>query len=244
MNKKRKLLSICVSLFVSCVTFNVGAEDLTGLWRGLVEVSKVSEVHNDVDDPTIPRVTTRGFSLPILLHSNGDEVHLLSEVTLMQTKPQEGRNIEKVLITDTSLISDYDGVVRRSQKLTGIRFTAPTFVLPTDADEKPLGKINFSQDSPLQLGETYSVSLVYSASHPVNPFRHQYHPDLSTGSEIIRDITLSFDSADDESPIDIGDTRLSGSYFEKVSGLHDLPIFSEGRFVLQKVSNIATLDGQ
>lgn len=234
------LILICHWSLIPRVT----AQQLTGLWRGLIDVSSVNEVHSDSQDTSIPHPTTRGFSLPILIHSGTNATYLLSEVTLMQTKPEQGEVIEKVLITEPELLPNYDGVIRRSEKLTGVRFSAPAFMLPMDAGNKPLTKIAFNESMPLILGGSFTVSLTYESDHPTNPFRHQYHNDLSSGHEITREITLHVDTAEQSADIRYGETQITGTYREKVSGLHALPIVSQGRFSLTKVSNIENLDGQ
>ena len=102
---------------------------------------------------------------------------------------------------------------------------------------------------------TCSVSLDYN--HPVNPFKHVYHPDhdnldaewqpIGGGLEsfsVTRDVTLDFstNSVDDDSQPLWGLDRRDGAYRETIHGLLHAPIYLEGRSELDRISRIGALD--
>jgi len=96
--------------------------------------------------------------------------------------------------------------------------------------------------------------ILLPASHPTNPFRHRRHPDHTTGVDITRNIRLDFDappSAGGIPSVTRGVSTVSGVYREEVFGLHkplgpakDIGLRTEGRFQLNRVSAIGTLNGK
>ena len=109
-----------------------------------------------------------------------------------------------------------------------------------------------------------SKDLVLDYNHPLNPFKHRYHPDhnnlderfedtLANGIEsytITRNLTLEFYNSieaanENENPTSLpgyGATLLDGIYREKLTGLHKNDLYVEGDFRLLKVSSIEWLD--
>jgi hypothetical protein len=92
------------------------------------------------------------------------------------------------------------------------------------------------------------------ANHPTNPFRHRRHPDHSAGFDITRNIRIDFDAEQTEGTIPSvtrGVSTVSGLYREEVFGIHkplgpgkDVGIRTEGRFQLNRVSAIGSLNGK
>jgi hypothetical protein len=101
-------------------------------------------------------------------------------------------------------------------------------------------------------GSGLSVTIVLPANHPTNPFRHRRHPDHTTGIDITRLLSLTFDGADSRPAgrAGYGTDRISGSYEEEIFGLHkplgparDIGLRVRGRFELHRISLIDTLNG-
>jgi len=105
-----------------------------------------------------------------------------------------------------------------------------------------------------------SATIDLDYDDPLNPFLHRYHPDhdnlnarytqqLPPGVEsftIQRQVELTF-TADPPDALPLagwGDTQLGGQYRETITGVHAEPIYIEGAFRLQKVSNISSINDQ
>jgi hypothetical protein len=96
--------------------------------------------------------------------------------------------------------------------------------------------------------------IMLAANHPTNPFRHRRHPDHTSGFNITRNIRIDFDAAQEEGQIPSvtrGVSTVSGFYREEVFGLHkplgpdkNVGLRTEGRFQLNRVSTIGTLNGK
>ncbi|MCL1856442.1 MAG: hypothetical protein FWF84_02205 [Kiritimatiellaeota bacterium] len=96
--------------------------------------------------------------------------------------------------------------------------------------------------------------ILLPAHHATNPFRHRRHPDHTAGYDIRRTVRLDFDAP--EAPgmipsVTRGVSTVGGVYREEFAGLHkplgpqkDVGLRTEGRFVLNRVSDIVTLNGQ
>jgi len=111
-----------------------------GLWIGQIELDKVNEVASKTDTNTLQPVK-HVFDMTLLLHvDQAGMVRLLKNVTMMQKKEEvDGENIvRRVLITNDSLLPEYDGIVRRDGKLIGIRLGSLSYDFPTDQTEMPL----------------------------------------------------------------------------------------------------------
>ncbi|WP_016955193.1 LamG-like jellyroll fold domain-containing protein [Catenovulum agarivorans] len=224
----------------------------TGLWQGRVVVGEVNESHFEAGADAVSKPTQAGstFLLPFLLHANTTQTNILSEVTLMQTKESEG-SVRPVLITDQSLLANYDGMVRKNGKLVGVRLSAVPFILDYDSASKKVKTQQIMQGGVGEGGKV-SVLLTYAADHPLNPYRHIYHPDLDKGFEIKRHIEFTFDEYTAEQRAQnskLGVNELTGVYVEKVTGLHQqskngelAPIISKGRFSMQLVSTVNQLN--
>ena len=101
-------------------------------------------------------------------------------------------------------------------------------------------------------GDGLSATAVLPANHPTNPFRHRRHPDHTTGIDITRLLSLTFDGADARPAgrAGYGVDRITGTYEEEILGLHkplgasrDIGLRVRGRFQLHRISLIDTLNG-
>jgi hypothetical protein len=81
-------------------------------------------------------------------------------------------------------------------------------------------------------------ALTMAPDHPLNPYRHRYHPEHGAGYDFSRAMTLSFGvplpgAPSSDSPIaSVG--VLSGIYEEEISGLAQEPIRARGAFRLRR----------
>ncbi len=113
------------------------------------------------------------------------------------------------------------------------------------ADVLPLGQLGAA-------GLTGMIRL--PANHPTNPFRHRRHPDHTTGFDITRNVRIDFDAAastNEVLPVAYGVSSITGIYREEVFGLHkplgsnkDIGLKTEGRFQLNRISRLDTLNAQ
>ena len=224
--------------------------ETAGLWFGQIEIAKVSEVGHPTDTVT-PTDVAHPFDMRILLHAedaNDDRVpettRLLKKVTVMGERYTEDNGdgtveerIRRVLLTDDSLLANYEGVIRRDGKMAGIRLGSAGFQFDPDLDALDLA-------GTIGLGEVLEGAIVLDADHPVNPFRHKYHPDHRSGYEIARTFRLTFDAAANPDDPDSGVDAFEGDYEETIGGLHKIPIHIKGRFTINRVSLVSTLNDQ
>jgi hypothetical protein len=92
-----------------------------------------------------------------------------------------------------------------------------------------------------------------NADHPLNPYRHRYHPEHGTGYAVKRDIVVTLTDPEDGDPdplhqalgLDesVGDNELVGEYSETITGLSVEPIIVSGTFKLHRLSNTTNLHG-
>lgn len=95
-------------------------------------------------------------------------------------------------------------------------------------------------------------TIVLPANHATNPFRHRRHPDHTAGFDVVRNIRFDFDADGGTIPsVTRGVSTVGGLYREEVFGLHkvlgpnqDIGLRTEGRFELNRVSTIGTLNGK
>ena len=208
-----------------------------GLWIGQIELDKVNEVASKIDNNTLQPVK-HVFDMTLLLHvDHSGVVRLLKNVTMMQKREEfDGENIaRRVLITNDSLLPEYDGIVRRDGKFIGIRLGTAAYDFPTDQTEMPLS-------GSLAPGNTLECIIVMDKNHPTNPFRHLYHPDHQQGKDITRQIQLTISAIQDNNDPDDNQFSLSGTYQESISGLHKIPIKIAGSFNIQRISEVDVLN--
>jgi len=224
--------------------------DYQGLWMGQIEVTDVSES----TDYASPKPVKHSFDMTILLHVNkNNDVNLLRHVTIMHNTETD----QRALITDDSLLtnSKYVGFVDKNDgKKGGIRLGtlafgfSPYTTTVTDTTTNPSStttikeKTRMKMDGIISKGQNISCSLELGSTHATNPFKHSYHPDHKKGKNITRNITLIFDEEQTYNDPDNEKFSLSGLYKEEISGLHKNPIIVAGKFTIQRVSKVDTLN--
>ena len=149
-----------------------------------------------------------------------------------------------VAVTDETLIP---GIIGTSG-LVGRRISSPAFA--------------FSEPLMLSGGAFGSGALqgtfTLDYDHPLNPFKHLFHPDhnnlderfeqkLPEGEEaftVTRSLSLEFSSTDPlgVNPPGWGTTELGGVYRETISGLHRHAIHANGSFRLVRVLSVTALN--
>lgn len=209
-------------------TFPRLSSSYVGLWVGYAELNEVQEVASgDWSPAPHPLYQKR------LLHIDGSgNAHLLSEATLMRTRVSAPDLPEPVVISVPAKVNDYDGIVHRGGQLIGQRFSSASTPMLGNATRLHLGP----GDNPA-VYDTLSASMELPAQHPLNPFRHKYHPDLRTGFALERTIRFSLPAAD--SP---ADNTITGSYFEEFTGLHKQTLRSRGTITFTRASTASSLN--
>lgn len=222
----------------------LNAEVLPGLWLANIEIKKVNEVHssstnaNELTDVAYP------FNLQLLLHCDAaGNTKLLKEVFVMQTKDGDTAddNVTRVLITDETKLSNYDGIIRRGDnKLVAVRLTTPS--IDFDGAKRMwglTGAVNSDNGSIIT-----GSDIIHAKSHPTNPFRHQFHPNHKEGFDVSRSFTITIANPDkgNKSKPTVGRAKLTGTYEETLVGLHKAPLKVNGEINMSRVSKIDTLD--
>lgn len=195
------------------------ADGQDGLWVGDVTVT-------DVESLTAPEQgaeTASPFTFRIILHKSADETYtLLRDVVLLW---QEDGGSYVLVTPDCEGLLDGQSVAPR------------------------ISTANFSFDASVSLSGDFQTQLEatinLSPDHPLDPYRHIYHPEHANGfaGGVARNLTLIFDGAGEGDP-EWGVTRLGGSYVENITGMHREMIQVNGQFEIRRVSNIASLCGQ
>ncbi len=191
------------------------------------------------------RPAPAAFTFPIILHLAEDGAYkLLREVTLLRQPEDDSipRPARFVLATPAC-----DAVFCDALEASSVQ--------DGDPFARRIGSAAFSFDGDLSMTGSFSTSLIGAytllADDPLNPFRHLYHPDhdcdqLGECYDITRSFALNFElvpPSGDSRP-GWGDQVLGGNYRETLTGLHRQPITVGGRFELQRVSGIGTLNAQ
>ena len=110
----------------------------------------------------------------------------------------------------------------------------------------------------LGVGMSVSGEFVLPRNHPLNPFKHRYHPDHDCNPpgecyEVTRSFTLTIGMDGADQPPDWGSSFWSGTYREEIQGLitqdysdnSTLPndhVAVEGTFELRRVSGVNRLN--
>ena len=256
----KKRFSLLYSIPILIFTFLgapeiVLAGDFTGLWVGQIEILQINEVGHPTDTVT-PTDVAHPFDMRILLHSedtdlddetNAETVRLLKRVTVMgrryEVEVEDGvyeERIERVLVTDDSILGDYEGVSRRDGKLVGLRLGSAAFEFDDDPSASEAETLELAGN--IGLGQTLVGESTLDEDHPLNPFKHKYHPDHRSGFDVTRMIALTFDSAKDPEDADSGVNTFAGDYEEVIVGIHKMEIRARGRFIINRVSMVPTLN--
>jgi len=178
------------------------------------------------------------------------QVFMVRKPAVMEPDPEDPL-IDRVLepartlaVTEESLIPGLIG----PSAVIGRRVSSPAFA--------------FSQPITLSGGEfgagTLQATTILDYDHPLNPFKHVYHPDhnnlderfeqkLPEGKEaftVARALTLQFTATDPTglNPPNWGSTELGGIYRETITGLHRSAINVSGNFRLVRVLTAPALN--
>ena len=232
-----RYVMIIFILFFSASAAMAGTYD--GLWIGQIDVDKVSEAVSKTN-ATTPTPVHNPFMMKIILHVDAsNQIRLLRDVTVMQKRYTQNNvdMVRRVLVTDDTLIPNFEGVVRRDGEMVGIRMGSLAFDFDPSLNE-------FLVNGVFGAGKTITVTLPLAENHTSNPFLHKYHPDHPTGKAITRNIKFIFDTVQDTNDPASGQSQLIGTFEESVSGLYKASINVSGRFVLKRISLIANLNDQ
>jgi hypothetical protein len=227
-----------------------------GLWMGEAVINAVSQPAHP-GDPNLPRPAGGQFQFRLIVHVDAaGTARLLQHVFLVRKPPTFKPDPENpgyqivdepartVAVTDESLIPQLVG----TGELIGRRASSAAFGFKT----------------PLALaGNAFGTGTLNGAhaldyDHPLNPFKHLYHPDhnnmderfeqkLPEGKEaftVTRSLSLEFTTTDPGgiNPPNWGDNEVGGTYRETIAGLHRMPIRINGNFRLVRVSPAAVLN--
>ncbi len=191
------------------------------------------------------RPTSTAFTFPILVHLSVDGNYMmLTEATLLWRPPDEnaqtpGRYVLATPACDPNVCNAFEAASVQDGEPFARRLGTAAF--------------SFDADLPLSGGFSDALGGAYDipANHPLNPFRHKYHPDhdcdqLGECYDLSRSFILDFEST--PPPGDTrpgwGDRILGGTYSETLVGLHKNAIAVGGRFEITRVSGVDTLNGQ
>ncbi|MEO8198454.1 MAG: hypothetical protein ABI689_17210, partial [Thermoanaerobaculia bacterium] len=223
---------------------------LAGLWVGKVAVGLVSQAQTGSE---IPTPTADPFTFRVLVHVDGNgTARLLKEVIELW---KEGTRIPDpehpglflidepghfVILTDDSLIANFQGAVLRDGEPVGYRVSTTAY------DFEPQSLV---MSGSFGLTGTLAASIALDAEAPTNPFRHKFHPDHNNRNElytefieeaypVTRQMTFEFSSTDPTggSQAGFGANVMAGTYRERIGGLHRNDILVEGRFLLNRTS--------
>lgn len=198
-----------------------------GLWVGDITLNQVNEVHARQTTGATPTPAAKPFSMRVLLHvSASGQVKLLKEAVLMRTRDASPA---PVIVTQSNLIPNFDGITVRGGQLIGQRFSTVSFPMSGDV---------LALTGTLGAGTSTTATLTLAANDPVNPFRHKYHPDLANaGRAVGRALSIAITAG--ESP---ADHVLNGTWTETLTGLHTSAITVTGSLVLNRVSTVGQLN--
>lgn len=227
-----------------------------GLWLGVATIEKVSMAQTG---GVVPVPAGSDFPLRMIIHVDaGGNVVLLKEVIQMwkegSYKPDpdnpEYNVVDEpgryVLITDDSLLPQFEGAVLRDGEPVGVRMSTAAYDF--ESDELELEGV-------FGPGGLLTGSIVLDPEQPTNPFLHRYHPDHDNldaqfinyqpeAFEVTREMEFVFAGSDPdgaESP-EWGNGEMAGTFNEAISGLHRSTIFVSGSFRFRRVLNIDQLN--
>ena len=229
---------------------------LAGLWVGDAVLDAVSQPAHP-GNPFTARPAGGAFSFRIIMHVDATgTARLLQQVFLMRKPPvlvpdandplvnRVEQPARTVAVTDEALIPGIIGTA----ELLGRRISSPVFA--------------FNQPVALSGGEfgagALQGSLTLDYDHPLNPFKHVFHPDhnnlderfeqkLPEGKEaftVARAVSFEFTASDPLglNPPGWGATEVGGVYRETITGLHRSVIQASGNFRLVRVLSAPTLN--
>lgn len=196
-------------------------------------------------DTAMLRPTPAEFTFPIIIHLAEDGTYkLLKEVTLLWQPPDDMAQTPGRFVLATPAC---DPMICDALFAASIQDGEPF--------ARRLGSAAYSFDGDLPLTGGFDLALdgefTVPAAHPLNPFRHKYHPDHDCDQDgecfdVTRSFTFSFSAMPPtgEPQPGWGDQILGGDYGETLTGLHKNSVSVAGRFELVRVSEIPVLNVQ
>ncbi len=211
------------------------------VWLVQVDIDKVSENNLQLTQAVTiePTPTTRSFGYKLYLYQ--------SDAGVISLLPTSGIFYDKRSGADTECaeVDIQDGMplylevdYREFYKGCHLR-TIVNSAVPYDGDRvDTTGVVPQAKTATGNITEGGSVTLdvTLSADHPVNPFRHLYHPDHGTGREISRSLAFS-----GLVPVEGRSNTYSAQIAEEVTGLQRLPIKSSGEATFIRIHENVTL---
>jgi len=227
-----------------------------GLWMGEAMINAVSQPAHP-GDPNLARPAGGQFQFRLIVHVDAaGTARLLQHVFLVRKPPTFKPDPENpgyqivdepartVAVTDEALIPQ----LVATGELIGRRASSAAFGFKT-----PLALTGNAFGT-----GTVNGTLALDYDHPLNPFKHLYHPDhnnmderfeqkLPEGKEaftVTRSLSLEFSTTDPGgiNPPNWGDNEVGGTYRETITGLHRMPIRINGNFRLVRVLPAAVLN--
>jgi hypothetical protein len=246
---------------LSAQTTQVSVSPRAGLWVGSAKITKINQP-SSIGQPHTPVGTPAPFPFRLLIHVNAEgQARLLQKVLQMwkngTTKPDPNDPTKQivdvpgrfVLLTAESFVPNFSGSVLRDGDPVGRRISSSAFSF-----RDPIVMTGSGQFG----ANTVSCAVTLNYNDPLNPFKHQYHPDhdnlderfeqnLPEGIEsftITRVVQLQFQATDPENLqlAGWGDNQLGGVYRETITGLHQKTLYLEGTFRLHQASRIPVLN--
>jgi hypothetical protein len=228
----------------------------TGLWVGEAVLNAVSQPAH-LGNPSVTRTAGGNFPFRVMVHvDGGGTARLLQQVFLVRKPPvlepdPDDPSVDRVVepartvaVTDEDLIPEIIGpteIVGRRVSSAAFAFNQPVTLTGTEFGSGTLNGV---------------ISLDYD--HPLNPFKHVFHPDhnnlderfeqkLPEGREaftVVRSLSLEFTPGDPLglNPPGWGDAELGGNYRETISGLHRSALHVSGSFRLVRVLTAPALN--
>lgn len=209
-----------------------------GLWIGEVSLRNVNEVAAGATN-TLPAGGQFDFNILLHVEASG-AVRLLKDVTIMQKRNTASSLTEQVLLTDDTLIPNYDGVLKRAGKLVGVRYSSPFFQFAGQTSPMAGG---------LGFAHVATGTNMIPASLPTNPFRHKFHPTHKDPRDLQGapyDVERKFEIFFREAKVLPGEgrDRLRGTYRETIKGLHKQLLITDGEISLERISLVNKLNNQ
>jgi hypothetical protein len=137
-----------------------------GLWVGNVELGQVTETAS-----AELKETPASFNMRLILHVDaaGQASLLKSAIMMWQNGENAGDQGQYVLLTDDSLIPNFQGARLRDGRPVGFRVSSIGYDFPQD--HLPLTG-TFGEP-----GQSLTGEIVIDPFSPTHPYRHKYHPD-------------------------------------------------------------------
>lgn len=233
-----------------CRGFCIGGDNADGPCIDSVDCAGETDgtCSADLDNVQLRPVSFE-LEFPVLLHlSDAGEYKMLTEIALLETP--EGDLVLATPDCPSNVCDGLDGAMTVNGQPFARRIATAAFSFEDDLSFDPGGGFTTA----------LAGATVIAPNHPLNPFRHKFHPDhdcldrlgqpLQGNAlefecfQVDRSFVFAFDAAPPggRSVLDWGDSVLGGTYTEQVEGLHKETITAAGRFELRRVSTIGELN--